>query len=138
MLGTGWAMAQSVILGDASVEAMILTSASSRTAHTAAFSAKLHAEDGGRRVATIGLTSPANLEMTRELGFYDEVVTYEEVSAMPRRKIAIMSALFSCLAVRCSLLSAALGAGMLLATRLCCTQSTLDSAMTWSPAPGSA
>lgn len=57
-------------------EAVVLSSASSKTAYGAAFD--LHRQ--GRTV--VGLTSARNLEFTRSLGCYDQVVTYDDVAEM--------------------------------------------------------
>jgi hypothetical protein len=55
---------------------LLVSSASSKTAYAAAF--ELH----GRGPALIGLTSPGNVEFTRSLGCYDEVVAYDEVGGL--------------------------------------------------------
>ncbi|BAL89560.1 hypothetical protein AMIS_43400 [Actinoplanes missouriensis 431] len=55
---------------------LILSSASSKTGYAAAF--ELH----GRGPRLIGLTSPGNVAFTRELGCYDEVLTYDEVDTL--------------------------------------------------------
>jgi len=57
--------------------AVVLSSASSKTAIGVAH---LMSKRPGVRV--IGLTSPGNLEFTRSLGCYDEVVTYDEVATL--------------------------------------------------------
>ena len=54
---------------------VVLASASSKTSYGAAFLLQ-----GATR--TVGLTSPGNLEFTRSLGCYDEVLTYDEVGAL--------------------------------------------------------
>jgi len=56
--------------------ALVMSSASSKTAYAAAF--ELH----GRGPRLIGLTAPANVEFTRSLGCYDEVLAYDEVGAL--------------------------------------------------------
>jgi hypothetical protein len=53
----------------------VLSSASSKTAYGTAFLL-----DGIRR---IGLTSPGNVEFTQSLGCYEQVLTYDEVGALP-------------------------------------------------------
>lgn len=57
--------------------ALLLSSASSKTAYAAAF--ELH----GRGPRLIGLTSPGNLEFTRSLGCYDDVVSYDDLGFLP-------------------------------------------------------
>ena len=57
-------------------QVLVLSSASSKTAYAAAF--ELH----GKGPRVVGLTSPGNVEFTRGLGCYDEVLTYEEVSKL--------------------------------------------------------
>lgn len=58
---------------------IVLSSASSKTAYGLAFCLSQREGD----VRTIGLTSPANLDFTRSLGCYDEVVTYDQVEQLP-------------------------------------------------------
>lgn len=53
----------------------VLSSASSKTAYGTAFLL-----DGVQRV---GLTSPGNVAFTESLGCYDEVLTYDDVAALP-------------------------------------------------------
>jgi hypothetical protein len=53
----------------------VLSSASSKTAYGTAFLL-----DGVHRV---GLTSASNLDFTRSLGCYDEVLSYDEVTSLP-------------------------------------------------------
>jgi hypothetical protein len=53
--------------------ALVLSSASSKTAYATAF--ELH----GRGPRLVGLTSPGNLEFTRSLGCYDQVVSYADI-----------------------------------------------------------
>jgi hypothetical protein len=60
---------------------VILSSASSKTAFGLAH--LLHGRDG---IRVIGLTSAANTDYVRSLGCYDEVVTYDGVSTLPRDK----------------------------------------------------
>lgn len=57
---------------------VIYSSASSKTAISAAFCT--HRRPG---VTTVGLTSAANHEFVASLGIYDEVVTYDQLTAIP-------------------------------------------------------
>jgi hypothetical protein len=57
-------------------EAIVLSSASSKTAYATAF--ELH----GRGPRMVGLTSPGNVDFTRSLGCYDEVLAYDDVAAL--------------------------------------------------------
>ncbi|GAA1594200.1 DUF2855 family protein [Actinoplanes couchii] len=57
-------------------EAIVLSSASSRTAYATAF--ELH----GRGPRLIGLTSPRNVAFTTALGCYDQVVPYSRIGAL--------------------------------------------------------
>ena len=59
---------------------VILSSASSKTAHGTAFCLALRRR-AGDAVKVIGLTSPGNLAFTRSLGCYDEVLGYDDVPA---------------------------------------------------------
>ncbi|MDI1463057.1 DUF2855 family protein [Catellatospora sp. KI3] len=54
-------------------EALVVSSASSKTAYAAAF--ELH----GKGPRLVGLTSPGNVAFTADLGCYDEVLTYDRV-----------------------------------------------------------
>ena len=59
--------------------ALVLSSASSKTAYAAAFELR------GRGPRLVGLTSPGNVAFTESLGCYDEVLSYAEVGdARPR------------------------------------------------------
>ena len=61
-------------------DTVVLSSASSKTSYGTAF--LLHGQ--GPRV--VGLTSPGNVDFTRELGCYDDVVSYADVTSLdPRR-----------------------------------------------------
>lgn len=59
-------------------EAMLVSSASSKTSYGTAFCTQLRSS----RPRLIGLTSPSNIDFTRSLGIYDEVVAYEEVTEL--------------------------------------------------------
>jgi len=63
-------------------KAILLSSASSKTAYGVGFClARRRGEAGLPRV--VGLTSAANLEFTRALGCYDEVVAYGDLATLP-------------------------------------------------------
>jgi hypothetical protein len=55
---------------------LVFSSASSKTAYGTAFLLR------GKGPRIVGLTSPGNLEFTRGLGCYDEVLSYEDVTAL--------------------------------------------------------
>ncbi len=59
-------------------KAVLLTSASSKTAYSSAYLLKKR-----KTVEIIGLTSPANKAFVKGLGCYDRVVTYDEVTSIP-------------------------------------------------------
>ncbi|MBC8056634.1 MAG: DUF2855 family protein [Rhizobiales bacterium] len=61
--------------------AVILSSASSKTAYGTAFCLAQRRVSGDPKL--IGLTSPGNLAFTQGLGCYDEVRAYEAVAALP-------------------------------------------------------
>ena len=61
--------------------AVILSSASSKTAYGTAFCLARRRGAGGATV--IGLTSPANRAFTQGLGCYDEVFSYDAVATLP-------------------------------------------------------
>ena len=82
LFSTGWGMAHSTSFLSNPPDAMVLTSASSRTAICAAFSAK-HANNGsGLGFQVIGLTSQGNLDYVRSLDLYDVVYTYDDIKSM--------------------------------------------------------
>jgi NADPH:quinone reductase-like Zn-dependent oxidoreductase len=58
-------------------DAVVLSSASSKTAYGAAF--QLH----GRGGAVVGLTSPGNVAFVESLGCYDQVLPYDEIDRLP-------------------------------------------------------
>lgn len=57
-------------------QALVLSSASSKTAYATAFELR------GRGPRLIGLTSPGNVAFTRALGCYDEVVAYGDIGLL--------------------------------------------------------
>jgi hypothetical protein len=57
-------------------EQIILSSASSKTAIGVAFQAR------HRGITTVGLTSPGNVAFVEGLGVYDQVLTYDDLSAL--------------------------------------------------------
>jgi Protein of unknown function (DUF2855) len=61
-------------------EQLVLSSASSKTAYGTAFCL---AQRSPKPVRVIGLTSARNIEFTRSLGCYDEVLTYEDIAKLP-------------------------------------------------------
>ncbi|MEU1587326.1 DUF2855 family protein [Micromonospora sp. NPDC005710] len=74
---TSFMLADQVVDNDFyGAEALLVSSASSKTAYAAAF--ELHRR--GPRV--VGLTSPGNLAFTRSLGCYDEVVSYDDLDTL--------------------------------------------------------
>ncbi|WP_444949777.1 DUF2855 family protein [Micromonospora ureilytica] len=74
---TSFMLADQVVDNDFyGAEALLVSSASSKTAYAAAF--ELHRR--GPRL--VGVTSPGNLAFTRSLGCYDEVVSYDDIDAL--------------------------------------------------------
>jgi hypothetical protein len=76
---TGWLIARQ-LAGDPGGGPVALASASSKTAYSTAY-ALSQLDDAP---AVIGLTSARNAEFVRGLGFYDTVLTYDEVDRLPR------------------------------------------------------
>nr|BFE60843.1 DUF2855 family protein [Dactylosporangium thailandense] len=75
---TSFMLADQVLDHDAyGAERVVLSSASSKTAYAAAFELR------GRGPRVAGLTSPGNVAFTEALGCYDEVLSYDEVGALP-------------------------------------------------------
>jgi len=56
---------------------VVISSASSKTSIALAFQVK-----HGGRARTVGLTSPRNADFVRSLGFYDQVVLYDEIASL--------------------------------------------------------
>ena len=67
-------------------DAVLLTSASSKTAIGLAY--LLHARS--ERPRLVGLTSPANRAFTERLGLYDQVLTYDDLSALDAMTSAVL------------------------------------------------
>lgn len=61
-------------------EALVMTSASSKTAMALAHCTKI----GSPKVRRIGLTSPSNIAFVKASGLYDEVVAYDAIDALAR------------------------------------------------------
>ena len=72
---TGWMICDSLMEGDPKPETAILSSASSKTALAAAHCLKR------RGVRTVGYTSPRNVDFVTQSGLYDDIRTYDEISA---------------------------------------------------------
>ncbi len=64
-----------------SSEAVMLSSASSKTAYGTAFC--LAQREKSKRPRIIGLTSPGNVAFCESLGCYDEIVTYDDIAKLP-------------------------------------------------------
>ena len=70
------------------VRTVLVSSASSKTAYGLGFC--LAARRGtAEAVASVGLTSPANVEFTTALGCYDEVLAYGDVTRLPANDPAV-------------------------------------------------
>ena len=61
---------------------VVISSASSKTALGVAF---LLSQQRPRDCEVIGLTSPHNREFCEELGYYDRILSYEEIDALPKQ-----------------------------------------------------
>ncbi|MFD0579324.1 DUF2855 family protein [Dactylosporangium darangshiense] len=74
---TSFMLADQVLDHDAyGARTVVLSSASSKTAYATAF------ELQGRGPRAVGLTSPGNVEFTRSLGCYDDVLSYDEIGGL--------------------------------------------------------
>lgn len=67
---------------------ILVSSASSKTAYGLGFCLAAR-RSRGEAIASVGLTAPANLEFTKGLGCYDQVVTYADVSRLAADEAAI-------------------------------------------------
>jgi len=70
-----------------SAEAIVLSSASSKTAYGTAFQLSQRGSSG--RPEIIGLTSPGNKAFVERLGCYDRVLAYADVNALPAERPAV-------------------------------------------------
>jgi len=86
LFSTGWAMSQTASVHPAKPTALILTSASSRTAMAAAFAAKHHKIP----LEVVGLTSSANVDFVRGSGLYDTVCVYDDVESLKTQRAAVL------------------------------------------------
>lgn len=68
-------------------EAVVLSSASSKTSLGTAY---LLATGEPRRAEVVALTSPGNSSFCERLGYYDRVVTYDEVTSLPQTPTAFV------------------------------------------------
>lgn len=66
---------------------LVLSSASSKTALGMAF---LMARDKPKGLTIVGLTSPGNVEFTKNLGCYDQVLAYSDLETLPQTKTAFV------------------------------------------------
>jgi hypothetical protein len=82
---------------------VILSSASSKTAYGTAFCLAQRRGTGADALKIIGLTSPGNVAFTQGLGCYDEVLTYDAVSALPAEVPAVYVDFSGSVAVRASI-----------------------------------
>ncbi len=63
-------------------EQIILTSSSSKTAYSLAFLLSLRKKKENNATKIIGLTSPRNVDFVKSLGFYDQVLSYEDLDQL--------------------------------------------------------
>jgi hypothetical protein len=59
---------------------ILISSASAKTAFCLAYVIKKKRETGGKMIDIVGFTSPGNIEFTKELGLYDYVFAYEDLT----------------------------------------------------------
>ena len=69
---------------------IILTSASSKTAYGLAFLLAKRKKAEGKEFSIIGLTSERNKDFVEQLGFYDEVISYNHVETLKQAPSAII------------------------------------------------
>ena len=80
---TGWMICDSLMEGDPKPDVAVISSASSKTAIAAAHSLQR------RKVKTVGVTSPRNIQFVKDTGLYDEVLEYGDVASyQPHGKTA--------------------------------------------------
>ena len=70
------------------VEQVILSSASSKTAYGAAHLLLKHKAQRGLDYQVIGLTSESNKEFTQDLGCYDQVLSYNDITGLGEGKVS--------------------------------------------------
>lgn len=81
---TSFLLADLIEESDPAPDQVILSSASSKTAHGTAY---LLAARGGH---TVGLTSPGRVGFVRSLGVYDDVLTYDELDRLDDRAASFL------------------------------------------------
>ena len=69
---------------------IILTSASSKTAYGLAFLLANRKKAEGKEFSVVGLTSQRNKDFVEQLGFYDQVITYDDLSSLKQEASAIV------------------------------------------------
>lgn len=84
LYGTGFVLAHSLSADVAAGRTILLTSASSKTALATAFNLK------SAGAAPVGLTSAGNRAFVEQTGFYDHVLTYDEVESLDRAVPAVL------------------------------------------------
>lgn len=73
---TGWMIVDSLMNTETPPKTVIISSASSKTALATAHGLSL------KGVATVGLTSPGNVEFVRKSGLYTDVLTYDQAGSL--------------------------------------------------------
>ncbi|GAC14121.1 DUF2855 family protein [Aliiglaciecola lipolytica] len=73
-----------------SVNTIILTSASSKTAYGTAFLLRQHAQRSGLNYQVVGLTSNKNRSFTNQIGCYDQVVGYQDFASLDKSANSIV------------------------------------------------
>ena len=66
-------------------QTVLMSSASSKTAYGAAFCLRL--EDPATKI--VGLTSAGNVDFTKQLGCYDDVVSYDDIAGLPAEEAVV-------------------------------------------------
>ncbi|MGB0523230.1 MAG: DUF2855 family protein [Flammeovirgaceae bacterium] len=70
---------------------ILLTSASSKTATALAFILNQNKAQRSSNLQIVGLTSAKNVDFVESLGFYDEVVSYDQLTSLPTRDQVIVA-----------------------------------------------
>lgn len=84
---TGWLIADQLAAdGWHGAETVVLASASSKTAYATASAIREHDDPP----SLVGLTSADKVEFTAGLGVYDDVLTYDDISALPAHRGVVL------------------------------------------------
>jgi hypothetical protein len=84
---TAWLLREAVLM--LPCETLVITSASSKTGASLACLAKA-AQSVNRNLRIIGMTSLINVDYCQSLGYFDEVLEYDKIKAVPKNNVVVV------------------------------------------------